>query len=120
MIEFALALKKLRDDKGISQYQLAHDLNIAQSTVGMWESGKRDPSIELLLRLTEYFDVPMGVLLGCISDTQIKDMLQERPELQGLTDEIRKLNREQTVKAIDYIQLLLLQQEQEQKDDGRG
>lgn len=40
---FSLELKKQRESRGLSQYKLAQQLGVSQATVGMWESGKRDP-----------------------------------------------------------------------------
>ena len=44
-------LKKLREGKDISQAKLAKDLGVAASTIGMYESGKREPDYEMLERL---------------------------------------------------------------------
>lgn len=43
MAVLKIRLKELREKKGISQYKLASDLGVSQSTVGMWESGKNRP-----------------------------------------------------------------------------
>lgn len=45
------------------------------------------------------------------SDERIEAILQSRPELTELVNQIRGLNREQTLQAIDYIRFLLAQQE---------
>ena len=60
---FHLKLKQLRELKEISQYELAKDLNVAQSTIGMWESKKRQPDHEMLIKIANYFDVTVDYLL---------------------------------------------------------
>lgn len=40
---FQIALKKFREQYGLSQTALAKDLGVKQSTVGMWESGSNGP-----------------------------------------------------------------------------
>ncbi|MBR2181532.1 MAG: helix-turn-helix transcriptional regulator, partial [Oscillospiraceae bacterium] len=61
---FRIQLKKLRENKGISQSQLASDLGISQGTVGNWESGIREPSFETISKLAKYFNVSVDYLLG--------------------------------------------------------
>ncbi len=65
-------LKKLREQREISQAKLANDLGFAPSTVGMWERGQREPDYETLEMLADYFNVNMEVLLsGKLSPTKI-------------------------------------------------
>lgn len=66
-------LKLLRSQKGISQAELANQLDISPSTVAMWESGKREPrDYETLELIADYFNVNMEVLLtGKLSPTKI-------------------------------------------------
>lgn len=61
---FRLKLKELRENKGISQKELSEKLNVAQSTVGMWESGKREPNFETAVLIAKYFSVSTDELLG--------------------------------------------------------
>lgn len=65
---FQLQLKKIRDEHGLSQMALAKKLNVAQSTVGMWESGRSKPEYEKLMQLCKLFDVSLDQLTG--SNTQ--------------------------------------------------
>jgi transcriptional regulator with XRE-family HTH domain len=43
---FGLILKKLREEKRISQVELAKVFKISQGTIGNWETGKRIPNIK--------------------------------------------------------------------------
>ena len=52
-------LKKLRKAKGISQGDLAHQLNVSRQTINSIENGKFDPSLTLTIRLTRFFEVPL-------------------------------------------------------------
>lgn len=54
----------LRKHRGLSQYQLAKLLNIATSTLGMYETGKRKPNVEMLEQIAEFFNVSTDYLLG--------------------------------------------------------
>lgn len=65
---FAERFKRLRVEAGKSQRDIAVDLNVSQPTVGLWESGKREPSIETLMRAADYFRVTSDYLLGRSDD----------------------------------------------------
>ena len=53
----------LRRGKGLSQAQLAHRLRISPSAVGMYEQGRREPSVELLVAIADEFQVSTDFLL---------------------------------------------------------
>ena len=60
---FSDVLKILRDGKGITQTQLAHDLNIKRATISNYENGNREPDIQTLIKIADYFDVSMDTLI---------------------------------------------------------
>lgn len=60
---FALRLKELRENKGLSQKQLANKLDVSQSTVGMWESQKREPNFSTTEKIANFFGVSIDYLL---------------------------------------------------------
>ena len=62
--KFAERLKELRKEKGLTQSQVAYDLGTKQPIYHQWESEKRSPSIETLLKLADYFDVSIDYLVG--------------------------------------------------------
>lgn len=48
----------------MSQTELANKLFISQDTVSLWERGKSNPDIEMLIELTKNFNVSSDYLLG--------------------------------------------------------
>ena len=52
-----MRLKEIRKSKGISQLKLAMDLNTNQNTISRYETGEREPSINELIKISEYFNV---------------------------------------------------------------
>lgn len=50
-------LKSFRERKKITQTELAAILEVSTSTVGMIETGKRLPSLELAMKIANYFEV---------------------------------------------------------------
>ena len=62
---FKVRLKSLRDSKGMTQQQFADDFGISKGTIGMWESGAREPrKLDELQRISDYFGVSVDYLLG--------------------------------------------------------
>lgn len=53
----------LRRKAGMSQSALAEKLNICSSTVGMYEQGRREPSSDILVALSNIFGVTVDYLL---------------------------------------------------------
>lgn len=53
--KIASKLAKLRDEKGISQVEMAKNIGVAQSTYAMYEVGKRMPSDEIKIRIAKYY-----------------------------------------------------------------
>ncbi len=57
-------LKDLREEKHLSQTQLADKLNISASAIGMYESGKRTPRREILETFADFYNVDTDFLYG--------------------------------------------------------
>ena len=64
MNRFAERLKELREEKQLSQNQLAKELNISSVCVSRWESEKRTPNIDSIILLCQYFKCTSDYLIG--------------------------------------------------------
>ena len=53
----------LRRQTGLTQAQLAGRLQISPSAMGMYEQGRREPSVDILLRLSRELGVSVDFLL---------------------------------------------------------
>lgn len=60
MDAFGKRLSELRKQKGLSQEQLAGDLNISQASISNYESGTTKPDTDILKKIAEYFNVPVA------------------------------------------------------------
>ena len=56
-------LRALREDRGMTQGQVARSLNVSASAVGMYEQGRRTPSLELVVAYADLFSVTTDYLL---------------------------------------------------------
>lgn len=61
-------LKTLREQKNLSQRKLAKILNMAPSTLAMYETSKRAPDYDTLIKIAEYFEITTDFLLGRTDD----------------------------------------------------
>lgn len=59
------AIKRIREQKGISQKDFAEALGVTQGAVSHWEQGRRKPGIDDLVAIAK--------LLGCKVDDLISD-----------------------------------------------
>lgn len=59
-----MRLKELRKKKGISQLRLATDLSTTQNTISRYETGDREPGIDELIKIADYFNVSVDYLIG--------------------------------------------------------
>lgn len=57
-------LRELRKEKRLTQTQVGNYLGITVSAYGNYELGQREPSIDMLLKLADYFGVTVDYLLG--------------------------------------------------------
>lgn len=64
MPNFSSRIKLLRTERGITQEQLASMLKVSRSTIGMYESGKREPDFETSEAIADIFNVDMDFLMG--------------------------------------------------------
>lgn len=55
--EFSANLKKLREDKGLKQIQVAEKLNVAVSTYANWEQGRTEPGVFDIYYLIKIFEI---------------------------------------------------------------
>lgn len=56
-MDFAEKLKKLRDQKGISQLELSKKIGVSPSSITMYEQGERVPRDSVKIKIADYFGV---------------------------------------------------------------
>lgn len=57
-------IRAIRKSKGLSQQELAVQLNVVRQTVSKWEQGLSVPDANLLISLSEVLETPVSTLLG--------------------------------------------------------
>ena len=65
-------IRDLREDKDLTQKQLAKELSCSQQVYSNYELGKRDIPTELLIRLARFYGTSIDYLLGESDDPKKK------------------------------------------------
>lgn len=58
-----IGLKEIRQKKKYSQLKVAMDLSISREALSYYENGKRSPDLEMLWKLSQYFNVSIDYLI---------------------------------------------------------
>lgn len=64
-------LKKLRQEKGITQIALQIKTGIEQALLSKYENGERVPPTETLMTLADFYDVSMDYIMGRTDNPKI-------------------------------------------------
>lgn len=59
-----MEIKKIRESRGMLQYELADRMGVSQASVSAWESGAAMPSAANLLKLADILECTVDALLG--------------------------------------------------------
>lgn len=78
----------LRKEHHLTQSDFANLLNVSQAAIGNWELGKREPDLETLSRIADYFQVSVDYLLGRSDDPE-PEQKQKGPLLPTLAMNLR-------------------------------
>lgn len=85
MDSFGKTLKTLRNSRNISATKLSEDLNIHRGSLSNWETGRRTPDSEMLLKIANYFNVSVDYLLGNdTNDTDDTDLFNLKGDVRFL------------------------------------
>ena len=110
-----MKLKELREEKGLSQSDLASVLNVAQNTISQWENGTRGIDNKMTVRIANFFEVSTDYLLGNDSfgrmtqDEKLIILMQRAEKNHGLklvfdkTADLNDKELEKLSKMIDII-----------------
>ena len=96
-------IKYYRKEKGMSQEELALKLNVVRQTVSKWEQNLSIPDSEMLIKISEVFEVPVSKLLGeNIEETDTKS------ELEKISQKLENLNSMMAERNMRNRRILLI------------
>lgn len=90
----SVRLKELRHDLKISQAKISYELGIAQTTYAAYETNRSQPSIEVLDKISTFFDVSIDYLLGKsnVKATQAEVDFSNEVSKKGIDQMIKEYN----------------------------
>lgn len=96
-----LFLKELRKEKQITQEELAEKLGVSNRTVSRWETGSNMPDFDVLIELTDFYDVEIREIL---EGKKIEENSNSKEELLLIAD----YNNKEKNKLTFMIRILFL------------
>lgn len=114
-MSFGNILKKLRQDKNLTQEELAKKINSSRSNIANYENDKNMPSVEVLDKLSEIFHCSTDFLLG---KSKIKDNKQVNIDEEDIAfaSRVKPLNETNKMIIENTIEALLAKQEKDKED----
>ncbi len=92
-------IKNCRKSKGLSQDELAVKLNVVRQTVSKWERGLSVPDSEMLINLSNVFEIPVSTLVGeTIEESKSDDLKVISEKLEVINLQLAK--REKTRRRV--------------------
>lgn len=100
-------LKQLRNEKGLTQEQLANEFGVAQRTVSRWETGSNMPDISMLVEIAEFYEVDIREIIdGERKSENMNDEVKET--ILAVADYADKQKKQTVLRAIIMFDLEML------------
>lgn len=91
-IKIGKFLKTLRSEKGLTQEQLAEQLNVSGRTVSRWETGSNMPDISTLVELAEFYQITIPEIID--GERKSENMNNEAKDTaMALSDYVEAINQ---------------------------
>ena len=97
-------LRDLRKEKGVTQEELAEKMMVSNRTVSRWETGSNLPDIEILIELSDYYDVDLREIL----DGERKGENNMDKDLKDTVIKVADYKDEEKKKFLKYINVVLI------------
>ena len=91
----------LRQQKGMSQEELANQLHVSRQTISKWESDLSLPDMKTMLDISDFFQISITELLGIEEDNHNHSIEQIYDQTKIVLDNLQKENQRR--KTCDYI-----------------
>ena len=88
MSEFHNILKKLRESRNVMQKDVANALGISPASYSLYEKGQREPSIDMVTLIADYFHVSVDYLIGIEKSDGLCSMTTFQDEIDDYTQEL--------------------------------
>ena len=115
MGNFQNVFRQLRLSSNLTQNEMAEKIGFSRSTIGMYETGAREPDFETLEKIADYFNVDTDFLLGRTSQTTLlPETIGTYSKTRELTAVYEQLSPHNQGKVLTYSKSLLSTQQMEE------
>lgn len=106
-LDLSEKIVKLRKNNGLTQEQLAEQLNVSRQSVSKWESGQAAPDIDKIVALGEIFHVTTDYLLkpSELDELAMKTEMLEKRQQEILETDKKRMERQYCIMASVSIYL---------------
>ena len=66
-----MRLLELREERNLTQADVANAINTSITNIGRWEKGLNEPTANYLIQLADYFDVSLDYLVGRTDNPEV-------------------------------------------------
>lgn len=119
-------IKELREEKGVTQKELASYLGVTDRSVGYYESEERTPPPDILDKIANYFNVSVDYLLGRENTKHIhnhnkslEDYIKEAESLMLFGDIVDEKDKEAILTAIKIAYETAIKKNKDQNKDNK-
>lgn len=103
LVKTGTLLKELRKEKNITQEELADKMGVSRRTVSRWETGSNMPDMDILIDLSDFYDVDLRDLLDGERKTERMDK-----EMKETVLKVAEVSNEEKAKIVRNIHILFV------------
>ena len=124
-MELGEIIKELRTKRGLTQGSLGELVNLAESTISLYESNKRSLDYETLKKIADFFDVSLDYLLGRTNEKLPANQIKEDPAkynlkqdsfLDDLLKRVPDLTEKEKASLADHLEFAMKLIEKERQE----
>lgn len=104
-----MKIKKLRENAGMTQEELANKLSLSRSTFRNYENATREPPIDFLIQIANFFDVSLDYLCERKNNRPMSE------NKKSLIEIIEQLNDIECRKLFNYAEGIIMNRQAEQR-----
>lgn len=111
-------IRNLRESRNLSQLEMSRRSGISQSTISAIEKGDRQPSMQMLEKLAEFFAVPTATLVRTAEldsekfDQETVSLVLKNQKVREIFDRIRYMDDSELDVVLTLINALSRNKEQ--------
>lgn len=104
-------MKKIRESLQLTQVKVANDLKLSRQVYNFYENGKRNPDMQTLIKIADYYGVSIDYLLG-----RTNVIKPENIDENDLLSKINTADSETKASVEQFLNYLLYEKERKNKE----